>query len=274
MSDPVTVIYITSLGHSGSTLLDLLISAHSKIFSVGEVINVRNYAHMLKKKNAKSKYGNECTCCAPTIWECDFWTRVEMVIQEQSGMSLKDLDFRDYEAANWGEQNAALFRAVAAVSGCNVIVDSSKAPKRLEHLLKADGLDVKPIHLIRPARAFIYSKIRREENPYLMSLHFTRRTWQIRKILRSMPYHVCRYERLTSEPEAVIRGVMDYLDLPFEPEQMEWAGRERHNLGGNGMRRSTDSTIREDVAFKSALSLPQKLMIDTLTAPTRLMLPK
>ncbi|MEQ8850661.1 MAG: sulfotransferase [Phycisphaerales bacterium] len=270
----VKVVFITSLGHSGSTLLDLLISAHSRIFSVGEVINVRNYAHCLKEKNERSKFGNECTCGVETIWACPFWTQVEAVMQSRFDRSLKDLDFRDYDAPDWGEQNRALYESVAEASGCDTIVDSSKAPKRLEKLIEADVVDISPIHLIRPARAYVYSKIRRKEDPLFCSLHFTRRTWQIRKILRSRPHEVCRYERLTSQPEQVMREVMKFIELDFEPEQMQWAGRERHNLGGNGMRRSTDSTIRPDLAWREELSLHHRLLIDGLTFPTRLMLPK
>ena len=36
MSDQIQLVYITGRGHSGSTLLDLLISAHSEVVSVGE----------------------------------------------------------------------------------------------------------------------------------------------------------------------------------------------------------------------------------------------
>jgi hypothetical protein len=38
------VAYITSLGHSGSTLLDLMIAAHSRTLNIGEVKSLRRYA--------------------------------------------------------------------------------------------------------------------------------------------------------------------------------------------------------------------------------------
>ena len=36
MQNP-TIIYITDLGHSGSTLLDLLLDSHTQLISVGEL---------------------------------------------------------------------------------------------------------------------------------------------------------------------------------------------------------------------------------------------
>lgn len=36
----IRVIYVTGKGHSGSTLLDLILGNHSQIESVGELINL------------------------------------------------------------------------------------------------------------------------------------------------------------------------------------------------------------------------------------------
>jgi len=261
------LIYITSLGFSGSTLVDLVTSAHSRTFSVGEVINVREYAHVLKEKNKVSAYGNECTCGTPTIWECPFWKNVEKDLKESSDLSLKDLDFRDYESPDYARHNAAMLESVAKVAGVDVIVDSSKAPRRLEALLDNDLFEVIPVHLVRHPRGMVYSQIKRGRSALKISAHFTRRTLQIRRLLGDKPHTLVRYERFVEDPKSHIEPVMRAAGLDWEDSQLEWAARERHNLGGNPMRRSTDSTIRLDTTWKDELRTRDRLLIDAITLP-------
>jgi hypothetical protein len=52
---------------------------------------------------------------------------------------------------------------------------------------------------------------------------------------QSYPGHVVRYEELTADPEAVIRGVCDFLGVQWEPQMLEYGrfdhGRYRPGLG-------------------------------------------
>jgi hypothetical protein len=61
-----------------------------------------------------------------------------------------------------------------------------------------------------------------------------------------------------------------FLGLPFEEEQLDRAGRERHNCGGNRMRCSRSSEIRADDAWKEGLAGWQKLAVGLLTRRARL----
>lgn len=70
------LIYIAGSGHSGSTLLDMMLGGHSQISSLGEV-------HRLTM-NACAKTDFElhrCTC-GLTIEECPFWQKVAVKLQE------------------------------------------------------------------------------------------------------------------------------------------------------------------------------------------------
>src|SRR5262245_45347668 len=107
------IAFITSLSHSGSTLLDLLIAAHSRTFSVGEVKSLRRYAR-LKKDRAKHQYkvnlrGNRCTCGADTIWSCDFWSRVNDLIKREAGITLRELDINAADPQVFQQHNRLLF---------------------------------------------------------------------------------------------------------------------------------------------------------------------
>jgi hypothetical protein len=269
-------VYIASCGHSGSTLLDSMIAAHPDAFSVGEVVFLDLYAHMRKVKNEVTKFGNECTCGVDTIWQCPFWTEVERAITSDAGMSLRDIDLQHTEDVDvYREQNVALFEAVAKVSGASVIVDSSKAPRRLARLIATRVFDIVPVHLIRSPKGMVYSHIKKNitgkhYSTTRQALQFPKRTLEIRSILRGMDYPTVRYERFVRNPEAHLRAIMPYAGLEFDPAQLEWASTEKHNLGGNTMRRASSSEIRYDEKWKKGLSAGQKLLIDAIALPGKL----
>lgn len=87
------VIYIAGTSHSGSTLLDLMLNAHPAILSAGEVLKLNR---QLGIKNARKGTHAQCSCGAPSLWECRFWSGVDRRTRETSGKSLTDLDMLDY----------------------------------------------------------------------------------------------------------------------------------------------------------------------------------
>ena len=66
-------------------------------------------------------------------------------------------------------------------------------------------------------------------------------------------------------PEQVLGALMRQLGLSFDPRQLEWASQVRHNVGGNGMRRSNSSELKLDEKWRNEFSLMQKLAIDAGT---------
>ena len=63
----IPLIYIGGCGHSGSTLLDLILGSNSLIVSVGEV----NYYAPLTLIN------KTCMCSRNTATNCGFWREIE-----------------------------------------------------------------------------------------------------------------------------------------------------------------------------------------------------
>ena len=55
---------------------------------------------------------------------------------------------------------------------------------------------------------------------------------------------------------------MQTIGLSFEQDQLNWAARERHNVGGNGMRRASTSELILDDNWRYQLTFLQKLSID------------
>ena len=52
---------------------------------------------------------------------------------------------------------------------------------------------------------------------------------------------------------------MQTIGLSFQQAQLNWAARERHNVGGNGMRRGSTSELILDDNWRYQLTLLQKL---------------
>ena len=125
------VIYIAGTSHSGSTLLDLMLNAHPKIMSVGEVVNLHR---QLTYKNPKKKTYRPCSCGAPSLWACQFWSSINERMLQTIGTSLLELDLLDHGKSS--ESDTALFAAISEVSGKDFIVDSSKLPSRLAQLMR------------------------------------------------------------------------------------------------------------------------------------------
>ena len=68
---------------------------------------------------------------------------------------------------------------------------------------------------------------------------------------------------------ATLTALMKVLGLAFHPHQLDWASRERHNIGGNRMRFETSNELRPDRQWRNKLTLAQRLAIDVGTLPGR-----
>jgi len=263
---PFTIVYITSRGHSGSTLLDLLLSSHTEIAGVGE-------CKMLARRTLPSDrrpIEKACMCGADSSRNCPFWERVDAEMMRSEGLSLWETDPCSDNTEEFRLHNEALFRAVSAVSGCRFVVDSSKSLDRLRALLDAAVFDVRPIHLIRSPYGVVHSNIKRGRDWLYHSANYTQAEIRTRRTLSGRDHYTVRYEAMARSPRETIADLMRWLGLSFEDGQMNWSAHEHHNIGGNAMRFSGNSEVKEDTGWKQGLSLSQRTGIACLTFPTRL----
>ena len=80
--NPLTIVHILCPGHSGSTLLDLLLGSHSQVVSVGEI----KWFKQTSTESAKEVTARKCMCGAPTITNCPFWRDVEIELNRSAGL--------------------------------------------------------------------------------------------------------------------------------------------------------------------------------------------
>lgn len=174
-----STLYIASTGRSGTTLLETLLGLHPQLWTLGE-------PEMLAWTGERP----DLLCgCGRRIVECDFWQTVleEMCASEirqlgyfrgpsgagkviRGGLLRRELMGREEEsdpeidpAEVYGQVSRKLLQSVRTVAAeltgqtPSWTVDSSKHPYRLLWLLRARGIEVRMIHLVRDPRAFAYS---------------------------------------------------------------------------------------------------------------------
>ena len=158
----IKVIYILGSGHSGSTLLDLLLGSHSQIESVGEM---KTFQRCLSPGAADPDDNYRICTCGTPFHECAYWQRVRTALQDTCGTC--DADLKTHDAGKFAEYNYTAFRAILDASGKSVICDSSKGLQQLKTLLLSPCFDVFIVHLIRDGRAvgYSYRKIAKRGSP-------------------------------------------------------------------------------------------------------------
>ena len=244
------LIYITSNSHSGSTLLDMLIGSHSACWTLGEI-------HKLTLKSE-----GVCACGAENYRECGFWSDIAGRLSAAGGPSLADLQLHSEDDQEFRVMNRALFRVLRDKVGCRWFVASPKKISRLKQLLDDPEFQVLPVHIVRRPEGVVCSNVVKGR-PYREELRaYHHDLWHRYKFLRRRPHLLVSYESLCSKPEQVLGRIMASAGLAFEPEQLEWAQQEHHNVNGNKRTRtSRQSSIRLDERWRGQLSRRQRLVI-------------
>src|SRR5678815_2466696 len=129
------LLFLASLGHSGSTLLELLLGAHPRVVGLGEAVGTLEEAELNLP---------ECTCGAPAT-ECPVWGPTITRQRSRSKLSLR-------------EAHAQLIARVTEIYGPDFLpVDASKHLHALERVHEWRDGDVRVIFLLKDVRSFIAS---------------------------------------------------------------------------------------------------------------------
>lgn len=266
---PLRILYITSRGHSGSTLLDLLISGHSALTSVGE----------LKMLSSNDRHRKLCSCHGLEPEDCPYWRAVEDVLVDRTGLRFVDLRLDSADPWLHHQHNLALYDSVAVVSGCRTIVDSSKSLPRLRDLLQGQelygGYELLPIHLLRGPLGLVHSYVKNgsvvtARDLALICYHYINNFFRTESLLCARPHLFVRYEHLARRPARELRRIMNALAIPFEEDQLDWGREPRRNIHGNDMRFRAGGPIRPDRSWRRGLTLSQILAVIWFTLPVRL----
>lgn len=300
-TDKITVLLIAGSGRSGSTLLDNVLGAVDGVFAAGEL-------RFLWERGLYER--RSCGCGVP-VPDCLVWR--EILGEAFGGLIARDvavavaglrnstrvrhvpamLTGRDGSLLERSEELRAmlarLYRAIATVTGCRVVVDSSKLPAYGYLLDHTDGIDLRVVHLVRDPRASAYSWSRAKElddgadrrHMDQMGSAKSSALWSVwnataATLWDAAPdrYRRLRYEELVGNPQAHVERILAFAGLPgavtpFVDERTVVLG-PNHSVAGNPDRfRRGTVWVAETRHWETHLSPRDRRVVGFLTAAVR-----
>ncbi|MBO0844064.1 MAG: methyltransferase domain-containing protein [Nocardioides sp.] len=297
MNDDVTVLYIAGSSRTGSTILANTLGQLDGHFVVGELWNIWRRGLV---------EGRRCGCGQPVL-SCPVWSAV---LRQAFGRPVDTAEAARLDALtrdrlrHWaraitharragpldGDEYrgalGALYQAVREVTGCRVIVDSSKSPVYASLLATVPGVRLHVVHLVRDARAAAFSNRRFRVMPDFGDRRLmpregpavTARRWAKNHALCEvlLPGHVdsftrLRYEDFVERPVPTLERIMastgEPAALPFTGERTVRLAA-THSVSGNPGRFDVgEVTLRLDDEWRHAMSLSDRAVVTTLTWP-------
>jgi hypothetical protein len=290
-------VFICAAGHSGSTLLNLLLGAHPQAVAVGEVTQIpKNIA-----LNSTCSCGEELSKCA--FWrpvldgfgasiDTDLWQdpyrlnlgfimagrEIDPAHQTRLRMLWRKLVYgAEYAGIRWGiprlpvmhrqirdaaRQKREFLDSVLDHAGRQFAVDSSKHYIEGVSLYAAAPEQTKILLLTRDGRAVFNSGLRHGFAPkaalHAWTRHSSRSLQALRGRVPDSAWLLVRYEDLATDPESELRRIMDFIGKEFDPQMLEFMTMEQHVVAGNQMRFGSDSGIRLDERWREELTEPMR----------------
>jgi len=292
---PEKIIYILGGGHSGSTLLDLILGSTEQAFSVGELMFLDYYKGYKFRHLA---YGRVCSC-EENFDDCPFWSTIDFDRKDNIskhdtlGESLRILFNILNPFERWSKlrfhigPNREIYRRIIEESrrlkpDVRFIIDSSKDPRRLYELIQDPGIgpdNLTVIHLIRDGRGYIYSyqkSLRKDIGRKVRSTIVYLAEWiglnvLSRLLIRKykLTAFTLSYDRFAEDPTKSLEKLGEFLGFDLDGDSV-LARIERtvyHNVHGNPMRRGKIEAIRRDVGWVTDFSPVKRFMLTVALYP-------
>lgn len=287
------VVYIIGSGRNGSTLLSRLLGQVPGCCSVGEIRSI--WTRLIDD--------NYCGC-GQRFSECPFWSRVvDRAFGDETGFDAAEVrqtalqldrirrlptvmrSRGPEELEGLRTRVSRLYEAVAAESGCEVIVDSSKTFGHLAILQGIPGFEIIPVHLVRDPRGVAYSWARKKTRPdhrhgtAHMRRYSPARTaimWYLNLLADVVPNSrplAVRYEDLVESPKQVLESILaaagrsELGSFPFLDGHTANL-RPVHSVAGNPSRMTTGPVeIVLDEEWRRSMKASERLTVTCLSAP-------
>ena len=250
----IPVIYVSGLGRSGSTLLDMVVSASDWVFSVGEIYRLEELKSI------------DITCaCGERMSVCPFWRHVEH-FNIKNRVNLRDYRRvmntifnpfkRSVRYADHGE-DGALFERVRNMTELPYILDSSKDIGRLMELDNNPWLKVYNISVIRDVKGTAYSFSSSQKWGKAKSYWVTLGKWWLvnQSLMRYLPERedpslTISYEELCGNPQTTVKKLERFLEITIPSDYVEKIRTmQYHNIGGNPITRPPKRHNFQDITY-------------------------
>jgi Sulfotransferase family len=219
------IVFIVSLGHSGSTLLNLLLGGHPRAISMGEIWSA------IKRWDEEQR---PCTCGNP-VQKCPVWSQ--------------------FQPAN-GYINSynRLLQTIEDLYGPDkIIIDSSKFLSTLRFLIENNIKNIKILFLIKDVRSFVVSQINRKsyehgnearwKKSYRDYIFYNIYSWHkenraIKRYLEknNLEFFQFGYEELCLHSEEILKKICQFIGVDYSDRMLSPANSFSHIIRGNEMR--------------------------------------
>lgn len=291
------VVYIVGKGRSGSTLLDDVLGTMPGALATGEL-------RVLWDDELAFSEGHTCAC-GEEIPDCPVWStalrgvigpglprdriatieRLRRWVEYWPRVPLLLAGSRPRDAEMYGVHMGRLYRSLAAVTGAETIIDSSKWPAHVGILGMVPEVEPWVLHLVRDPRAVAHSYRRFKSHPghYQVprygpvhtSLSWGARNLAVEATKRHVPperVRTVRYEDFVRAPRATIAELGEWLGIEdatraFIDDSTVRLG-DAHIMGGNVRRFERGNVvIRADDEWHDAADPRATALVSVLTAP-------
>ena len=307
--DRINLVYIASIGRSGSTLLESMLGAHPLLATTGEL---HLWPHELGQEGV-TRCGS-----GKFVTEDPFWIemrrRVDPLLQpmpqlnlfrekHNAGRTLRWKHLSDFLihplddatmrlVRQYGYNNYEVFEAFLKLVEENIgtkphwVVDASKDPYRLLWLHRSGMFNIKVIHLVKDPRGFAYSVTKQwidspDRLRMIKRLYYTARqsaAWVVQNHLFDViaknhlspaDYLLLRYESLASDPEGSFRSVCRFIGCHYDEESVCDFRKGSPYSIAGNPMRHRSEGIYLDEKWKAYLPISGRFVADVVTRASR-----
>lgn len=294
------VVFLGGLGRSGTTLMERLLAEFPGVCGLGEVV------HLWERGVLR----NERCGCGRSFHACTFWRTVGEVafggwdsLDATQLLELKATVDRTRfipwlagrrlpsgihdSVQRYVDLYQRLYAAASEVSGCEVIVDSSKHASLAYCLRWAGSVDLRVLHVVRDSRAVAYSWTKSVPRPEATGTYMARFSplntalhWDAQNVAFALlgrlgvPTRQLWHEDLVRSPAETLRDVADFAALRGDAASLGFlAGRyatlsPAHTVSGNPVRFQNGwIELRPDESWRSLLPTRHRVAVSALTLP-------
>lgn len=282
------VVYICSDVRSGSTLIDMILSQHPEITSIGEGHHLHDYFNDI---NFSKIQDGLCCTCGKNIHQCEFWQKISSEYEKRYNYSLKSVNSKYFRFESKYRQSVMhlsniilpkfllrilsskfeyyrkakeitqfrfrLYSIIQDLTDCKYVVDSSKWPEAVKFYRTWFNKKTLFIFIERDLRAVSSSKHNRlKELNIKRAFQSSLRTKMLISFYKFFLNHECcfslDYEKFTTQPEIEMKNIGEFLGLDdFDFKLIDKKNfNEKHNLGGSPHRFSNEIRIKKDSRWK------------------------
>jgi len=228
------VVFVIGTGHSGSTLVDLILGSHSHAFSLGELASV-------PKRILRQKSVSFCRVCSDT---CPVWGAPALQSLLESYFSWEESQnwFLSTLNGHWGSVRKNIYSNLFQLLNSEVLIDSSKSPSWARRQLRPfwfwRNIDAFLVYVCRDGRGVVSSYLRKYPSRDIADVakQWAKVAKSSEKFFHSFPADhriKIHYEEMALDPAKAVASLCRKIGLEYEPEMLEYWKHDHHIMEGN-----------------------------------------